>query len=73
MEKIAPMITVHISPSEEKVYIDHVPGYGTVVLSPQDAYSVLMRLQERRTDLHALAFANEQQDQKRDNTNEFFI
>ncbi len=48
-------ITVHISPSANKVYLEHIPGYGTITLDPQDAYNLFARMQERKTDLYNLA------------------
>lgn len=47
------MITVHISPSEEKVYVEHTT-HGNLVLSPEEAYSIYQRLHERRSDLWKL-------------------
>ncbi len=49
------MITIHISPSEHSVSIEHVPGHETITLSPKDAYNLLTRLEERKHDLYTLA------------------
>lgn len=47
------MITVHVSPSANKVYIEHTP-YGNLMLSPEDAWSIYQRLKERQTDIYNL-------------------
>lgn len=47
------MITAHISPSEEKIYIEHTT-HGNLVLSPEEAWSIYQRLHERRSDLWSL-------------------
>lgn len=48
-------ITVHVSPSAYNIEIGHIPGYGSVVITPQTALNILARLSERRTDITNLA------------------
>jgi hypothetical protein len=47
------MITVHVSPSEEKIYIEHTT-HGTLIISPEEAWSIYQRLHERRSDIYGL-------------------
>lgn len=48
-------ITVHVSPSRYDVEIEHVPGVGRIVITPQTALNILVRLSERRSDIADLA------------------
>lgn len=53
------MILVHISPSAQTVSIEHLPQ-GDLVLTPEQAWSILQRLKERSSEIYEMVLQREE-------------
>ena len=55
------MITVHVSPFAQTVSIENLPEKQTLLLSPEDAYSIYQRLQERWSEIRDMVSERRQE------------